>query len=240
MTDSIVTNACRYAGPDATRTLGLAGRVFCHDLSFVDAAVRVDFEAQYVGAIALAATEPEEAVAEALAQSSGMDVLFANHFQTPEGKALEETQVEDFRATLENLLVAPYRFIKAALPALKRAESGRIVLMTSAAPLRPGAKVSLYTAARAGENALVGSLARELGPAGIAVFGIAPNFFASDDTYSRAAFENSEKFRSMVQRAVPLQRLSNEQEMARLIHYLCLDDSAFVTGQVFAFTGGWA
>ena len=240
MTDSIVANACRYAGPDATRTLGVAGHVFCHDLSFVDAAVRADFEAQYVGAVALAATEPEEAVAEALAHSGSIDVLFANHFRTPEMKALQETQTEDFRATLETLLVEPYRFIKAAMPALKQSACGRIVLMTSAAPLRPGANVSLYTAARAAANSMVASLARELGPDGIAVFGIAPNFYASDDTYSRAAFENSEKFRSMVERAVPLQRLSNKQEMARLIHYLCLDDSAFVTGQVFAFTGGWA
>ena len=117
-----------------------------------------------------------------------------------------------------------------------RVPAGRM----EAAPLRPGANVSLYTAARAGANSLVESLARELGPDGIAVFGIAPNYYASDDTYSKAAFEKSDRFRASVQRNVPLQRLSNENEMPGLIRYLAYDDSAFLTGQVIAFTGGWA
>ena len=87
---------------------------------------------------------------------------------------------------------------------------------------------------------MVETLAKELGPDGIAVFGIAPNYFASDDTYSRVAFEKSERFRASVERNVPLGRLSNDDEMTGLIRYLADDSSSFITGQVIAFTGGWA
>ena len=241
MANVLITNACRYAGPDAVAALsGDAHSVLCHDMSFGEAHVRASFKEQYATAHPLTNTLPEKAVSEAFEQSDIIDVLFCNHFQSPEAKPFDETNDDDFRQTLETLLVEPYRFIRSALPSLRASEDARIIVMTSAAPLRPGANVSLYTAARAGANSLVESLARELGPDGIAVFGIAPNYYASDDTYSNAAFEKSDRFRASVQRNVPLQRLSNENEMPGLIRYLAYDDSAFLTGQVIAFTGGWA
>lgn len=241
MATVLITNACRYAGPDAVAALsGNAHTVLCHDMSFGEADARVAFREKYANAHALTNTSSERAVAEAFEQSDIVDVLFCNHFQAPEAKPFDETSSEEFRQTLENLLVDPYRFIKSALPALRAAEDARIIVMTSAAPLRPGSNVSLYTAARAGANSLVESLARELGPDGIAVFGIAPNYYASDDTYSKAAFEKSARFRASVERNVPLQRLSTENEMTSLIRYLAYDASAFLTGQVITFTGGWA
>ena len=240
MTNIVIANATRYAGPDAVRTMvGKGRKVFCHDLSFDDDQARSDLERRFPGAHALVGTTAEQALAEVLQMVEQVDVLFCNHFQRPEMLPLEATSVDQFRVTLETLLVEPYRFIHASVAALKSASAGRIVLVTSGAGLRPGANVSLYAAARAGENAMVKSLARELGPDGIAVFGIAPNYFTSDDTYSQTAFESNEKFRAMVERSVPLKRLSNDNEMSRLIHYLCLDDSAFVTGQVISFAGGW-
>ena len=240
MTNIIITNACRYAGPDATQALTGEDRcVFCHDLSFTDAAARLAFEKKYPGVNTLSESSPEQAIAEAMVATNTIDVLFANHFQRPEMKLLEDTEVDEFRATLETLLVDPYRFIKAVLPALKQSTAGRIVLVTSAAGLRPGANISLYAAARAGANTMVKSLSRELGPDGIGVFGIAPNYFTGDDTYPRDAFENNERLRAMVERSVPLKRISNDNEMSRLIHYLCLDESTFITGQVIGFSGGW-
>ncbi|MEM7018060.1 MAG: SDR family oxidoreductase [Pseudomonadota bacterium] len=236
----LIVNACRYAGPDAIKALGgETHQLFCHDASFADTTARTAFENNNPDVKALSSTSPEDAVAEVLESVQVIDVLFCNHFQPPEMKPLKETDDELFRATLETLLVEPYQFIKAALPALEASEQARIILVTSAAPLRPGANVSLYTAARAGANSMVESLAKELGPSGITVFGIAPNYYASDDTYSQTVFAKSERFRASVERNVPLKRLSNAHEMPRLIRYLCLDDSAFMTGQVIAFTGGW-
>lgn len=132
------------------------------------------------------------------------------------GIPLSETTTEGFRDSLEVLLIEPYRFIHAALPALRAGTSPRIVLVTSAAGQRPMPKMTMYAAARAGADAMVTSLARELGRDGVSVFGIAPVYFTSDDTYPRKAFETNERFRASVEKAVPLGRLSSENEMAKL------------------------
>ena len=239
MRKALVTNARRYTGPDATRALlaeGLA--VYCHDKSFANPSARQEFENEFSGCIPLSATDPEAAVEEALGDPT-LDVLFCNHFQPPESALLSETTADGFRGSLETLLIEPYRFIHAALPALIAGTSPRIVLVTSAAGQRPMPRMTMYAAARAGADAMVKSLARELGRDGISVFGIAPVYFASDDTYPRRAFETNERFRASVEKAVPLGRLSNENEMAKLVKYLCTDDSEFVTGQVIGFSGGW-
>lgn len=239
--NALVTHAQRYAGPDAADALAAAGyEVYCHDLQFTEQAAREAYCQAHPGITALAESPPEAAVAAVLAEQTPIDVLFANHFQVPESLPLEETDADGFRQLLEGLLVEPYRFIKPVAAQMKSAGGGRIIVMTSAAPLKPGPQVSLYSAARAGANSLVKTLAKELGPAGIGVFAIAPNFYASDDTYSRSAFQKSERFRAMVERQVPLGRLSAPDEMRELIRYLASEESLFITGQVIAFTGGWS
>ena len=239
MRKALVTNARRYAGPDATRALLAEGlSVYCHDVSFADAVAREEFENEFSGCLPISEIDPEGAVEKALGDST-LDVLVCNHFQTPEGIPLSKTTTEGFRSSLETLLIQPYRFIHAALPALRAGTSPRIVLVTSAAGQRPMPRMTMYAAARAGADAMVTSLARELGRDGISVFGIAPVYFTSDDTYPRKAFETNERFRASVEKAVPLGRLSSENEMAKLIKYLCTDESEFVTGQIIGFSGGW-
>ena len=239
MRKALVTNARRYTGPDATRALLAEGlSVYCHDKSFADASARESFEGEFSGCFPLAATDPEGAVEEALGDGA-LDVLICNHFQKPEGVPLIETTAKGFRDSLEALLIEPYRFVHAAMPALQAGISPRIVLVTSAAGQRPMPKMTMYAAARAGAEAMVKSLAREFGGVGVSVFGIAPVFFTSDDTYPRKAFETNERFRTSVEKAVPLGRLSSENEMAKLIKHLCADESEFVTGQIIGFSGGW-
>jgi NAD(P)-dependent dehydrogenase (short-subunit alcohol dehydrogenase family) len=147
MRKALVTNARRYTGPDATRALlaeGLA--VYCHDKSFANPNARQEFENEFSGCIPLSATDPEAAVEEALGDPT-LDVLFCNHFQPPEGALLSETTADGFRGSLETLLIEPYRFIHAALPALIAGTSPRIVLVTSAAGQRPMPRMTMYAAA---------------------------------------------------------------------------------------------
>ncbi len=238
---ALVTQATRYAGPDATQALVTAGfEVLCHDETFTEAQARSAFADHHPDAVLLESVAPEEAATEAIGHAGQIDVLFNNHFCPPESKALEETTPEEYRDMLETLLLQPYRFIRALIPHMKSNGTGRIIMMTSAAPLRPGANVSLYTSARGAANLLVRSLAKELGPAGISTVGISPNFYASKDTYSQDAYEKNERFQAGVNRAVPLKRLGTPDEMQSLIAYLASKEAAFVSGEIIAFSGGWA
>ena len=62
-----------------------------------------------------------------------------------------------------DLLVHPtMRFIKAALPQMIERREGKIIVVTSAAPLRAVADLSAYTAARGAQNALVLAVGAEV------------------------------------------------------------------------------
>ena len=241
MPTALVTNACRYAGPHATTTLREMGyHVFCHDASFVEADAREQFSHAHPDCVVLTKTQPAEAVAEILANTDVIDVLFNNHLQIPKVQPITETTSAEFEGLLAGLLIEPYQFVLATVPGMKEHQRGKIIFMTSAAALKPMPHVSLYSAARAGANSLVKTLAVELGEFGISVFAICPNFYASDDTYSQHEFETNEKYRAAIEPQVPLKRLSKEGEMSGLIRYLASSESDFITGQIISFSGGWA
>lgn len=237
---ALITNACRYAGPHATKTLLESGyTVYCHDKSFSTEEGRKSFLEAYPKAATLNNFEADRAVAEMLNETETIDVLFNNHFVLPESKAFTSTSDDEFLTILDALVVEPYRFARGVLKVMQTANKGRIVFMTSAASLRPSKNVSLYTAARSAANSMVETLAKEVGSFGVSVTAIAPNFYVSDDTYSQAMFDSNERFRNMVQKQVPLERLSKDSEMESLIKYLTSEDSAFITGQILSFSGGW-
>ncbi len=236
MRTTLITHALRYFGPDAV--IALAGdRLLLHDASFGDPQVREAFAAEHPHAVLLAGQTPEAAVTEAANHCQRLDVLFCNHFRPPPRGSLADTDADTLRGLLEALTVEPYRFVRAALPLLGPSQ---VVITTSAAGQRPGKGASLlYAAARSAANTLVAGLAKELGPREIGVTGLAPNYYASADTYSQAAFETNERVRAHVERHVPLQRLSHPREAQRTIAYLCSEDARFISGQVVHFTGGW-
>src|SRR5260370_18847686 len=65
------------------------------------------------------------------------------------------------------MAVAPFRLVQLVAPGMRKRKSGRIVFVSSAAPLRGIANYAPYVSARAAANGLVSSLAKELGRDGI-------------------------------------------------------------------------
>lgn len=238
---ALISNADIYVGPDACQALSDQGfKVVCHSVGFSDDSARAAFSKNNPDFVILKSIEAGEAVSETEEITGRIDVLVNNHFRGPEIKPLEANTADDYRQMLETLLVAPFDFARAVTPVMKQQEGGRIIMVTSAAPLMPGAYVSMYTSARGGANLLVKSMAKELGPFNISVFSICPNFYASKDTYSQEEFENNDQFREYVEKNVPLKRLSAPEEMRELIAFLASGRSEFITGQIFSFSGGWA
>lgn len=236
---ALVTHASRYAGPPAVRTLLAAGyRVAAHDPTFAAADVRAAFAREFPGAIPLDVTEPEAAVAAAGADGA-VEVLVCNQLFALSPATVADIDVAPVREVFEALVMEPWRWVHAAVPLLRANGGGRVVLVTSAAGRRPGPRVVPYSAARAAANAMVAGFAKELGGDAIAVTAIAPNWFASPDTFPPERFHSDGKFRARVERQVPLKRLSAPGEMEALIGYLTSPEAAFVTGEVIGFSGGW-
>ena len=92
-----------------------------------------------------------------------------------------DRSIDDFRALLEAFSIYPARLALEAIPQMKIQDGGRILFVTSGAPLNPTPGMSMYTAARAAANTLVKSLAKEYGADNISVNGLAP--FYAESSY---------------------------------------------------------
>ncbi|MEI7611094.1 MAG: SDR family oxidoreductase [Rhodospirillaceae bacterium] len=242
MTDrvALVTNVTDYAGAPAVAALIAQGcRVLGHAPSFAEPDRRAEAETATPGLTAAAAQTPEELVAEALARFGRLDILISNDTHPATRTRIEEAAAEDYRAALEALMVTPFRLASAATRVMKAQKAGRMVFITSALPLHPYAGFAIYASARAGAACLAQTLARELGPFGIPVNAIAPNFLYSETYYPKALWQDDPNYVKRLKELVPMQRLGRPEEIGALIGFLASGASDFVTGQIIPFTGGW-
>ena len=121
----------------------------------------------------------EAAIQQAFAAAGRIDVIVNNAGYGLLG-ATEKATDEELKRIFAVDVFAPFRIIRAALPALRAQGSGHIVNITSVAGRAPAAGYSLYAAVKYALEGLSVSLAQELAPFGIKVTAVAPGAFRTD------------------------------------------------------------
>ena len=236
----LVTNALQYVGPASVARMSRgAARIVAQDAGFSDQATRQAFIADRPGIVTCDVIAPDEIVAAAIDAHGRLDTVVSNDDAPAIRAALEDASIDDFRSGLEAMMVRPFELAKAAVKPMKRQDGGRIILVTSAAPLRGLANYSMYAAARGGGNALALTLARELAPFNILVNAIAPNY-VENPSYFPPALLADPSSRAKIERNIPLGRLGKPDEVGALVEFLAIGDCGFVTGHVIPIAGGWA
>lgn len=237
---AIVTNVAELAGLPVAQALQRDGMtVVCHDARFKDAAVRGEFEKANAGLLASAEQDPEKLVQAATKAHGQVDVVYSNDVFPAGFAPIEEISVEQFRATLEGLLVMPFALCRAVVPQMKKRRSGNIILFSSATPLCPYPYSSGYCAGRAGASNLAVSLSRELAPHNVQINAVLSQFLHSEIYYPRALFENNPEVKAYLHAHVPMKRLGEQTELAELVSFLASGKCNFVNGQQIPFTGAW-
>jgi NAD(P)-dependent dehydrogenase (short-subunit alcohol dehydrogenase family) len=125
---------------------------------------------------------------------------------------------------------------QAAVPALKTRGGGSIVCMSSVSAQRGGGIFGgpHYSAAKAGVLGLARAMARELGPAGIRVNSVTPGLIQTDITGDRL----SDQKRAEIVAGIPLGRLGEAIDVARICLFLASDLSSYTTGATIDVNGG--
>lgn len=238
--DVLLTNACQYAGPGTVPVLLRdRARLCCHDTSFVDPDVARSFEARHRGATALKAQTPAAIADELLARSVSPEAVVHNDVHPNTPRPIGEIPTEELQASFDALLRFPFELTQRLLPAMKARRGGRFVFVTSARHRQPEPGFSVATSIRAATTAFALALAREAAPLGIQVNVVAPNYLYSEAYYPRSRFVDDPAGRAQVAAKVPMGRLGTPEEIGELVGFLVSGRSAFVTGQVIDFTGGW-
>ena len=152
---------------------------------------------------------------------------------------LWETDPAAFRRVLEVNLVGSYLCLRAALDVMRRQEPrplrGHIVNVASVQGKEGLPLAGAYGASKAGLIALTKTAGKEAAPLGIMVNCVTPA--ATDTAMVRGM---SPERRADVVSRIPLGRMAEAQEIARMVAFLCSDDCSFSTGAVFDLSGGRA
>lgn len=141
---------------------------------------------------------------------------------------------EDFLQDFELNCLGAVRALRALLPALRKAPSASVVLISSVAVQVGMPFHASIAAAKGAVEGLTRSLAAELAPR-IRVNAVAPSL---TDTPLATPLLGSDEKRKQAAARHPLERIGNPQELAASIRFLLGPDAGWITGQVLAVDGG--
>ena len=177
-----------------------------------------------------------EAAAAAVLKAFGrIDILVNNAGITQPVKTLDITGA-DYDRILDVSLRGTLYASQAVLPAMRAAESGSIVCISSVSAQRGGGIFGgpHYSAAKAGVLGLARAMAREFGIDGIRVNCITPGLIETDITQGKLTPER----KVQIAADIPLARLGRADDVAGCCLFLASDLSAYCTGITLDVNGG--
>lgn len=175
----------------------------------------------------------QQLVAQTVQGLGGLDIVVCNAARQQERQSILDVTTEDFDATMKTNIYAPFWIIKAALPHLK--PGAAIIGTASEQAYDPSPDLYDYAQTKAATMNYVKSLAKQLGPKGIRVNGVAPGpIWTALQVSGGATMEKLEKFGGNT----PLGRPGQPAELASIYVQLAADDASYANGQIYGSSGG--
>lgn len=175
----------------------------------------------------------QDLVTQASDKLGGIDILINNAGHQQAVESLLDISSENFDATMKTNVYAPFWITKAALPIMP--EGSVIIVTSSVQAYDPSENLFDYAQTKAANVAFVKSLAKQLGPKGIRVNGVAPG-----PVWTPLQTSGGQPQQAIVKfgEATPLGRPGQPAELASIYVQLADSEASYATGQIYGSAGG--
>ncbi|MBD9481681.1 3-oxoacyl-ACP reductase FabG [Pseudomonas sp. PDM14] len=236
---ALVTGASRGIGQAIAFELGRQGAIVIGTATSASGAERIaeTLKANSIQGAGLlldvCSDESVTAVLEQIQKDYGSVAILVNNAGITRDNLMLRMKEEEWFDVINTNLNSLYRLSKAVLRGMTKARWGRIISIGSVVGAMGNAGQVNYAAAKAGLEGFGRALAREVGSRAITVNSVAPGFIDTDMTR-----ELPEAQREALLTQIPLGRLGQAEEIAKVVGFLASDAAAYVTGATVPVNGG--
>ena len=174
----------------------------------------------------------ERVVEEVVAQHGKLDILVNNAGITID-KTVRKMTPDDWDRVVQVNLSGAFYCSRAVLNGMLDRSYGRIVNISSVIGSAGNVGQANYAAAKSGMFGLTQSLALETARKGITVNSVTPGYISTEMVQAVP----KEALDKVVER-IPMRRLGEPGEVARVVEFLVDPESGYITGQIYAVNGG--
>ena len=236
---ALVTGASRGIGQAIALELGRQGAVVIGTATSEAGAERIAATLKENGIegtglmLNVSNDESVAATLEKIQKDYGQLLILVNNAGITRDNLMLRMKDDEWFDVIDTNLNSLFRLSKAVLRGMTKARFGRIISIGSVVGAMGNAGQTNYAAAKAGLEGFSRALAREVGSRSITVNAVAPGFIDTDMTR-----ELPEAQREALLTQIPLGRLGQAEEIAKVVSFLASDGAAYVTGATIPVNGG--
>ncbi len=236
---ALVTGASRGIGQAIALELGRQGAIVIGTATSPAGAERIAETLKQNGiegaGLVLDVTDSESvsSTLEHIQQHLGQPSILVNNAGITRDNLMLRMKDDEWFEVIDTNLNSLFRLSKAVLRGMTKARWGRIINIGSVVGAMGNGGQANYAAAKAGLEGFGRALAREVGSRAITVNAVAPGFIDTDMTR-----ELPEAQRDALLGQIPLGRLGQAEEIAKVVAFLASDGASYVTGATIPVNGG--
>lgn len=178
-------------------------------------------------------TDDAQAAVEGIEKEWGQVNILVNNAGVIHDDLFVRLEPANWNKVLETNLGGTYNFCRAVAYSMMKQRKGRIINVSSVAAEHVNPGQTNYAASKGAINAFTRALAVELASRGVTVNAIAPGFIETDMS---EAVRN--KAGDMIKKMIPMRRLGQPDDIAKVAVFLASDAAGYMTGQVLTVDGG--
>ena len=201
-------------------------------LEVVNEITKIGQRAIYIQADVSDLDQVEKMVEEIISEFGKMDIL-VNNAGIIVDKLLKDMTIEEWNKVIAVNLTGVFNCTKSAIKYMQKQKSGKIINISSVSGQIGNIGQANYSASKAGVISFTKTVAKEYAREGVIVNAVAPGFIRT-----RMIENIPEKVMLKILKQIPLGRLGEPEDVAKLVRFLASDDAKYITGQVISINGG--